>query len=282
MKKYSLLGQAFLSLSLTLALIGCKTPESTPSNVPAEDRASMPGMEMSKKSTAAYDWQLDQPQAPYMAGRSITLSWTIRNQASGKPVDAFEKFNTKFSHLVIVSRDLNFFEHIHPDIIGPGRMSVTTILPQEGQYEMFLQFTPKGQEEATVNQPLQIGNVQTPPAQLIPDTDQAKELDGYTFRLSSLPQKANQVAMVQLSIEKDGNPISGIEPYLGAGGHAVIINQDAGSFLHVHPMSTAIDGFYRSPLTFHTSVPAPGLYKMWIQTQIQGKVETVDFTFQVQ
>jgi hypothetical protein len=105
-------------------------------------------------------------------------------------------------------------------------------------------------------------------------------MDGYTFKLLNYPKRTNQMEMLSVSVEKNGKPVERIETYLGAGGHAVVIGESTESFLHVHPATEAKGGVYQPPIEFHTTIPKAGLYKMWAQFKIDGKVRTADFTFE--
>lgn len=261
-----------------LTMTGCST-QSPPQ--PEQASPMKQGMVMSNKISQAYDWKIAESTQAIPTNKPFKLSWQIKDKESGIPVRDFKIVHEKLSHLVIVSQDLAVFQHIHPELVGPGKMTVETSFPKEGEYIMFLQFEDdKG--EQTIRQEIQVGSAKSSTAKLVPDADQPKLLDGYTFKLTSYPTKANEDAMPTVNIEKDGKPVSNIESYLGAGGHAVVIGENTESFLHVHPMTKPIrDNIYESPITFHTVIPAPGLYKMWVQFQIAGKLETINFTFKV-
>jgi hypothetical protein len=79
--------------------------------------------------------------------------------------------------------------------------------------------------------------------------------------------------------------VSGLEPWLGALAHLVLIHQDAATFVHSHPSeglptsneSSAFAGI----IMFSTHFPKPGLYKAWLQVQYVGKVLTFPFVIQV-
>ena len=266
--------RVFVLLFLVL-LGGCAEKVSAPSQ-PGSSTERM-GHE---SSSPAYEWQMDKPSKSYQANTPIRLSWDIIEPASQKKIGDFDELHTKLAHLIIVSEDLGLFEHIHPDVVSTGHMQVTTTLPKEGNYRLFLQFAPKGKEEVTLDKTLQVGNAISSKAKLVPDESKSKAIDGYIFRLKNPPTKAGEAAMVELVIEKNGIPVSKIQPYLGAGGHAVVISEDARRFLHVHPMSESVNGSYKSPLGFHTTIPKQGLYKLWIQVKLDNKVRTVDFTFE--
>ena len=53
------------------------------------------------------------------------------------------------------------------------------------------------------------------------------------------------------------------EPYLGALGHVVIIDQDVEQFIHVHPVSA-------HETVFKTQFDKPGLYKLWAEFKFRN------------
>ncbi len=217
------------------------------------------------------------------ANEPADLNILVTEKSNGLPVRDFTENHEKLMHMIVISSDMAEFQHIHPDVIGPGKLKVNTKFPKDGEYIVFAQFAREGGHEATVRQPISVGNAKAvTKANLLPDADKAKVSDGYTYKLLSYPKKAGEMGMVTVGIEKDGKPVTGIENYLGAGGHAVVINEGTDSFLHVHPMTEAKkNGKYESPIEFHSLISKPGKYKLWGQFQIAGKVRTADFTFDV-
>lgn len=75
-----------------------------------------------------------------------------------------------------------------------------------------------------------------------------------------------------------GEPIE-LEPYLGTGGHCVILDETAQQYVHVH----AVEGMSGSGgVMFHAEFPAAGIYKLWGQFQLKGEVLVVPFVIKVQ
>lgn len=238
--------------------------------------------EMAKGNEISQDYNFKvTADKPIVANQTTKLNIDVADKSDGMPVRDFTESHEKLMHLILVSSDMKEFQHIHPDVVGPGKLQVETTFPKDGQYIVFAQFARSTGHEATVRQTVNVGRGKSVAPGLVPDADIPKVIDGYTYKLSSYPKKANEMEMITINIEKDGKSVKGIESYLGAGGHAVVIGQDTQSFLHVHPMTEAKDGSYTAPIQFHSLIPKPGLYKLWGQFQIGGKVRTVDFTFVV-
>lgn len=115
--------------------------------------------------------------------------------------------------------------------------------------------------------------------------------------------------------EPDGSPAA-LEPYLGMAGHAVVMREDGGVFIHLHPMGTisaasqatfairqggdtttgtigpriaAADSamaamphaFTPGRVSFPYAFPQPGRYRIWVQVKRHGQVQTASFAASV-
>ncbi len=72
-------------------------------------------------------------------------------------------------------------------------------------------------------------------------------------------------------------PGDGIEPYLGAWAHMLMVSDDLIDTLHDHP-SIADGG---PEMQFDVFFPRARTYRVWVQFQRLGKVNTVAFTIPV-
>ena len=69
----------------------------------------------------------------------------------------------------------------------------------------------------------------------------------------------------------------GLEPYLGAWGHMLAASEDLVDLIHNHPF-LAEGG---SRVQFNMIFPRAGLYRVWVQFQRKGVVNTVAFNVPV-
>ena len=78
-------------------------------------------------------------------------------------------------------------------------------------------------------------------------------------------------------MQRDGQPVRDLEPYLGAYGHLVAIRATDHAYLHVHPTEAS------SPeeVAFAVHVPSPGAYRLFLDFQHEGVVRTAAFTLDV-
>ncbi len=76
------------------------------------------------------------------------------------------------------------------------------------------------------------------------------------------------------SVLRDGEVIDEeLQRYLGAKGHLVTLRLGDLAYLHTHP-----DG---DRLAFETELPSAGVYRLWVQFQLEGKIHTAAFTQEV-
>ena len=72
----------------------------------------------------------------------------------------------------------------------------------------------------------------------------------------------------------DVKPADGLEPYLGAWAHLLAVSHDLVDTIHTHPFLA--DGGPR--MQFNLFLPRVAIYRIWIQMQRSGVVNTVAFT----
>lgn len=233
-----------------------------------------------------FEVQLHAP-APLIPKQPGWLNLQIYDPLTGRPPSSLKIVHEKPAHIFIVNQDFSDFQHVHPEplrpgeAVQPGLLHIPVNFKAPGQYKLFMQFTTPEHGEHTLSKPFQLGGVAPPLKPMMPDNWQWKTVDGYNFRVTGLPTRQQPMGMFKIDVFKNGQPVRNIQPFLGAGAHGVILSQDGRSFIHTHPMTEPKNGLYQSPIGFHTHIDQPGLYKMWIQTQIGGQLRTVDWTFQV-
>lgn len=200
---------------------------------------------------------------------------------AGSPVQQFEIAHEKLMHFIIVSKDLTYFEHIHPEYQENGVFKVTTKFPTGGDYTLFAEFVPKSQDQPVVKSDrVAIIGESEAPAPLEVDTKLIKEVANKEVSL----QFGHLMAGMDLELTysfRDVNTkqsITNLQPYLGALGHVIIISEGAEGYIHVHPMESKATG---PEARFVANFPESGTYKIWGQFKHNGKEFTVPFTVEV-
>ncbi|SCE82518.1 hypothetical protein GA0070607_2019 [Micromonospora coriariae] len=195
----------------------------------------------------------------------------------GRPVTRFDVAHDKRMHLIVARRDLSGFRHVHPDLAPDGTWRVATPLAGPGQWRAFADFAPTGGE------PLTLGVDVTVPGTLaerpLPAPVTSTTVDGYTVTLAGEVQPG-RTSPLTLTVSRDGQPVTDLEPYLGAYGHLVALRRGDLAYLHVHPEGTPGDG--RTPpgpaVTFFAEVPSAGSYRLYLDFRHGGSVHTAEFT----
>jgi hypothetical protein len=224
------------------------------------------------------EWTLDNKQASLPnGGTQIRLQI---NKMDGSPVEKFDINHEKLLHLIVISKDLSYFNHIHPEYKGHGLFEVVNSFPAGGDYLLIADFQPSGGDAMTKMKWVQVDGKRTQPVPVIPDSTLDKTVDGKRVMLSIDQMAANQPLTLKFSIrdQKNNHPITDLQPYLGSIGHVVILSEDGKQYLHVH----ADEGQGTGPdATFETEFPKSGIYKIWAQFQRENQVFTVAYVVRV-
>ncbi|MEO3772853.1 hypothetical protein [Micromonospora sp. B9E7] len=195
----------------------------------------------------------------------------------GRPVTRYDVAHDKRMHLIVARRDLSGFRHVHPELTPDGTWRVDTPLAGAGQWRAFADFVPTGGEALT------LGVDVTVPGELterpLPAPSTSTTVDGYTVTLTGAPQPG-RTSPLTLTVSRDGQPVTDLEPYLGAYGHLVALRRGDLAYLHVHPDGAPGDG--RTPpgpaVTFFAEVPSAGSYRLYLDFRHGGAVHTAEFT----
>lgn len=223
---------------------------------------------------AAFTWN-----EPVRASNESELTIRITDQDGG-PVQDFDVNHEKLLHLILVNRDLSFFDHIHPDYKENGVFTVNTTFPTGGDYKLFADFVPKGAGGATLSEWVQVEGEAGESSAIQPDSSLIKQVNGKEIELSLSNTLSNEEVVLAYHIQdaKTKQGINNLEPYLGAVGHVVILSEDAEQYIHVHPLDERSTG---PKAEFATTFPHSGIYKIWGQFQHQGEVMTVPFVVEI-
>ncbi|SIR44299.1 MULTISPECIES: hypothetical protein [unclassified Paenibacillus] len=200
--------------------------------------------------------------------------------SGGKPVEQFDTAHEQKQHMIIVSKDLSYFSHIHPEYKGGGVFEIATEFPAGGEYKLIADFVPAGGSAMSRMQGVSIGGAADKAKPIEPDGDLTQVVDGNEIALSIEGLAAGKEAMLTYTIAdaRTEKPVTDLQPYLGAVGHVVILTADAESYLHVHPMDEKASG---PEARFMTTFPKSGIYKIWGQFKRGGEVFTVPFVIKV-
>ncbi|MDQ1043174.1 hypothetical protein [Streptomyces sp. V4I2] len=231
------------------------------------------GLQISEKG---YTLDLETPRVA--AGRPAGLRFVIRDD-SGRAVTSYRREHDKELHLIVASRDLGTYRHLHPARAADGAWSIPVDLPRAGGYRVFADFTPekKNAENLTLGADLAASGPYEP--QPVPAPNTTARIDGYEVALNGAlrPGTAGELT---LKISRNGKPVTDLQPYLGAYGHLVALRSGDLAYLHVHPNGEPGDGTTEPgpAVSFTATAPSSGTYRLFLDFKHDGKVRTAAFT----
>jgi Cu+-exporting ATPase len=237
---------------------------------------------------AGLDVQLHVPDTT-RPGVPATVTATVVHAETGEPVTDLNRSHEAWMHLIATRQDLGTFAHVHPEPTGrPGELQVEVTFPTAGTYVVNTEFRQRG-EMADVHQ-----------RQLVTIAGDAPE----PVTLAAGPRTV-VVDDVQVELRGEaavghpsdlhlgftdattGMPINGLQPFLAAAGHVVVMKADAQTFAHEHaevedaqgrPMFATPGETFGPELDVHAEFHTPGVYHLWGQFRLaDGDVVTVPF-----
>lgn len=220
-----------------------------------------------------------------------------------KGIRTFEPTRGVAMHLFIVSHDLSHYAHFYPEPRDYGNFLVRPVLPQAGNYQFFVNYAPIDGFPITQSQKFiaEPGNDKAPtpaPQKLTPTPSQNGWLQSKAFarpEQSFAPEPNAPQYLVKLKadspaadaettltarvFDSSGAPVKDLVPHLTGAGYGVAISQDGLHFVRLElvPKNAAKPEEVRFKATF----PAPGLYKLWIETRRDENVIIAPFVVKV-
>jgi hypothetical protein len=257
-----------LLLALPLSVLaGCGQQSESATNASAsetnavnESATSATTLQMGAKKTRL---SFSSQDSAIQAGKPATWILKVTDAKTGAPVREFETEMTQKMHLIVVKKDLSWFNHIHPKLGQDGTLTVQTTLPSAGNYKAYADYTPVGgAQEVPQHEIVTVGATASAAVPSLtpspmrgpwmtqnvtahPEGEPDKP-GGARYQVALMPMpaalKAGQDSMLHFQIrDASGKPLSDLQPYLGAMGHCVILSQDSNKYLHSHPMSEGGD-----------------------------------------
>lgn len=171
----------------------------------------------------------------------------------GKTVRDFELEHERRLHLIVAGRSPSkAFLHLHPEQRDDGSWETALSLPARGSYRVFADFTRGGERRTLGVDVVGTGGPDTAEESLT-TYDVALDRDGgsLTFRVT------------------EGGRAVALQPYLGARGHLVVLREGDLAYVHAHADE--------DELSFEVPFPGEGLYRLYLQFRVGGRVETARF-----
>ncbi|WP_433715992.1 hypothetical protein ACQP2U_19680 [Nocardia sp. CA-084685] len=196
----------------------------------------------------------------------------------GAAVADYTAIHDRDLHLIVAQRELTGFWHVHPELTTDGTWTVKLKLPEAGAYRVFTDIAPRALGKTiTLGADLAVAGAYEP--RPVPAAARTATVDGYEVTLAGdlVPGDGR---LLTLTVHKNGEPVTDLQPYLAAYGHLVILRAGDLAYVHVHPNGEPGDGVTAPGpgVAFHTAVPGPGTYRLFLDFKHGDVVRTAAFT----
>lgn len=204
--------------------------------------------------------QVTSQPAKIEAGKAAKWTFKIVDDIDNAAISDFEVVHEKLMHLIVVSKDMSWFNHLHPQHKGNGLFELQATLPRAGEYKIYADYKPKEREGEVAQYAFTVsganplssspklavdarrGAWMTKSVRSAPEGEPDKT-GGAAYQIALMPMPAKIEAGKDVMLhfqarDAAGKPIQ-LEQYLGALGHLVLVSADSNTYLHTHPLDGA-------------------------------------------
>jgi hypothetical protein len=212
----------------------------------------------------------------------------------------------KLMHLFLVADTGFAFAHLHPATTDTDAFHASIPPLPRGHYRVFADIVHESGFDQTLVTRVDLSD--SPVSYVPSDSDDA-------FSVAAPGVGGSPVRKLGSDTVRVGQPAglvfvaSGLQPYMGMAGHAVVVRDDGSVFIHLHPMGTVSSasqmalemrqpgdtmsgavahrlasmapmqmGAVSDTVSFPYAFPKPGRYLVWVQVKRGGRVLTAPFT----
>lgn len=192
---------------------------------------------------------------------------------SGAPFKDFEELHERRLHLIVLSRNLVDYMHLHPTMDSDGSWTIELPAMAPGSYRVFADFQPAGGEPLTLGADISVpGSVEQ---SVVPPAAHTDDVGRYQVTMTGHALVGEST--LNFVVSEDGDAVR-TEPYLGAAGHLVAVRAGDLAFLHVHPRPRKEGD---TDITFVAEFPSAGTYRIFVDFAYDGDVHTAAFTVEI-
>ncbi len=235
-------------------------------DVDTDDHGHEPATAHGAHGDSGYALALD--RRAVRAGAS-EVSFRVTDE-DGAAVTSYAERHERELHLIVVAADnMADYQHVHPTIDADGTWSAPLALAP-GRYRLFADTQPTGADAMVLEADLRATGGK-PVRQALPAPATLDRIGPYAVELVA------EDSAVAFSVTRNGEPVTDLEPYLGAFGHLVALRVDDLAYLHAHPE----DAPAGPEVTFGVEFGEPGRHALYFDFKHDGTVRTAQFTFEV-
>jgi hypothetical protein len=222
-----------------------------------------------------YHLHLDVAPKPVKVGQPANLTFEVHDPWKDRQVTNFQIVHEKLFHMFVVSQDLQVFLHNHPTLGTDGNFHYQYVFPKSGMYRILGDFYPDGATPQLIAKTIIVpGPAPAKGAPLARDYS-PKDAENMTVELTTDPPQPISGFKTQVYFKV--KPADGLEKYLAAWGHMLAASDDLIDMIHEHPFIA--DG--GPQIQFNVIFPRARTYRVWVQFQRKGVVNTAHFDIPV-
>lgn len=267
----------FVSLFLTFCFSFCAFSafaQHTGHGAPATDKKQTTSSDRSAQVAIDYKGKSTLKAEPQ------SVSFVLRDHQKKPIIDGgLETLHEKKIHVLVYDESLTQFFHVHPSEKNGTWTTEPIPFEHNGKYFFWAEGKLNGAEHEfnkLLNLKIDGGKPAIPAAKKLPQTlTGAKGNSVVALKIDSI--SANKEVMPTLEFSRNDSSASQLTPYLGALAHVVIVPVKGNKLIHVHPMP----GSKPNELMMHTTFPAKGDYRIWVQFIDGGELKVVPLALNV-
>jgi len=239
---------------------------------------------------------------------STPLRFRIVDDAGRTVRDGYDVEHERELHLIVVRRDTQAFQHVHPRRGADGVWTADVDTTRAGVYRAYADLTRDGTRTVLATDLFVPGAFDPRPLPAPSGTaaavDPGGAASGVDVALRSPRLRAGREATLTFTATRGSGPAPMLQPYLGAKGHLVALREGDLAYLHAHPAyedahagaagdehghdaqgtdehATAPHEHAANETRFATTFPTAGRYRLFLQVRTDGRVRTAAFTVEV-
>ena len=221
-----------------------------------------------------YHLHLDVTPRPVKPGQPANLTFEIHDPWKDRQVTNFQIVHEKLFHMFVVSQDLQVFLHNHPTLGTDGNFHYEYVFPKSGMYRILGDFYPDGATPQLITKTIFVPGPAPKAVPLVRDYS-PKDAENMNVELTTDPPQPISGFKTQVYFRV--KPAEGLEKYLAAWGHMLAASDDLIDMIHEHPFIA--DG--GPQIQFNVIFPRARTYRVWVQFQRKGVVNTAHFDIPV-
>ena len=234
------------------------------------------GMKLASGVPDPVEYHMDLTTTPraLKAGQKARMEFYIHDPWKDRQVTKFQIVHEKLFHMFVVSQDLQFFLHDHPIYDPDGTFHYDIAFPKAGMYRVLGDFYPDGATPQLIAKTVLVPGTPPKPVTLTRDYS-TKDTENMQVQFYTDPPQP--IAGMKTLLYFKVGPVEGFEKMLGAWGHMLVASDDLIDLLHTHPFIA--DG--GPQVQFDVTFPRPRPYRVWVQFQRNGVINTAHFDIPV-